>query len=75
MIRAFFPWPGVWFTFPSPEGEGQGEGNQSKLSGKIIKLLPEGKIQVEGKNPMSYKDFINGFGEEGKELLEKLRLS
>lgn len=62
MIRAFYPWPGVWLT------------TTLKNQTKIVKLLPEGKIQVEGKNPTSYKDFINGFGEEGKNLLEKLKL-
>lgn len=63
MIRAFYPWPGVWF--------------RTTLNGqkKIVKLLPENKIQVEGKNIVSYKDFINGFGEKGKEILEKLNLS
>ncbi len=62
MIRAFYPWPGVWFT--------------TSLNGqtKIVKMLPEGRIQVEGKNPMNYKDFVNGFGEKGKELLENLHL-
>ena len=61
MIRAYFPWPGVWF--------------KTKLNGKekVIKLLPNPNysitqllnysflIQVEGKKPMSYKDFINGY--------------
>lgn len=62
-VRAFYPWPSVWF-------------NWYKLNGqtKIVKLLPENRIQVEGKNPMNYKDFINGFGEEGKQLLQKLQL-
>lgn len=61
-IRAYFPWPGIWF--------------KTKLKGqtKIVKLLPNQKIQVEGKNPMNYKDFVNGFGEEGINLLEKLEL-
>lgn len=61
-IRAYYPWPGVWF--------------KANLKGqeKIVKLLPENKIQVEGKNAMSFKDFINGFGEEGKTLLEQLGL-
>lgn len=60
-IRAFSPWPGVWTKFT--------------LNGKevIIKLLPEEKIQVEGKKPMSYRDFINGYP-EGKFLLQKLSL-
>ncbi len=63
MIRAFYPWPGVWFT------------TSLKGQTKIVKLLPEERIQVEGKNPMNYKDFINGFGDEGKILLEKLGLN
>ena len=63
MIRAYFPWPGVWFA--------------TKLNNveKIIKLLPDQKIQVEGKKPVSYKDFLNGYPKEGKEILEKLKLS
>ena len=62
MIRALYPWPGVW--------------TKAILKGqeKIVKLLPEDKIQVEDKNPMSYKDFVNGFGEEGKNLLKQLSL-
>lgn len=62
MIRAYYPWPGVWF--------------ETRIKNKElrIKLLPEGKIQVEGKNPMNYKDFINGYEDEGRKLLEKLNL-
>lgn len=49
MIRAYFPWPSVW--------------TKVEINGKskIIKFLPDQKIQVEGKRPMSYKDFINGY--------------
>jgi len=56
-ILAYFPWPGVWF--------------KTKLNGveKIIKLLPHQRLQVEGKKPMSYKDFRNGYP-EAKELLK-----
>jgi methionyl-tRNA formyltransferase len=56
MIRAYFPWPGVWF--------------KTKLNGteKIVKLLPGQRIQVEGKNPMTHKDFLNGYP-EAKEIL------
>lgn len=60
MIRAYYPWPGVWFNL------------NLKGQAKIVKILPEGKIQVEGKKPMFYKDFVNGFGEEGKRILELL---
>jgi methionyl-tRNA formyltransferase len=59
MVRAYFPWPGVW--------------TQLRINDKLlrIKLLPFGKIQVEGKKPMSYKDFLNGYpGAKG--ILEKL---
>ena len=45
MIRAYFPWPTVW----------------TKIDGKIIKFLPEGKIQPEGKKPMTLKEFANGY--------------
>ncbi|MDO8686905.1 MAG: methionyl-tRNA formyltransferase [Candidatus Berkelbacteria bacterium] len=65
MIRAFYPWPGVWTRLRL------GFGGQAKL--KIIRFLPERKIQVEGKNPMSYKDFLNGYS-WGKSILEKLNL-
>ncbi len=44
MIRAYHHWPSVW----------------TKYQGKVVKLLPEGKVQIEGKNPVSFKDFKNG---------------
>lgn len=63
MIRAYYPWPGVWTRLRL------GSDGQAKL----IKFLPEKKIQVEGKKEMSYEDFINGYP-EGKFLLQKLSL-
>ena len=69
MIRAYYPWPGVWFKNVIARSEAT---KQSGLKNKIIKLLPEGKIQVEGKIPMNYKDFINGYGDEGKTIFQKL---
>ncbi|OIP57627.1 MAG: hypothetical protein COX79_04580 [Candidatus Levybacteria bacterium CG_4_10_14_0_2_um_filter_36_16] len=62
-IRAFFPWPGIYLT--------------ASLGGekKLIKLFPQKKIQVEGKNAVSYKDFINGYGKDAKNVLEKLKLT
>lgn len=62
MMRAYYPWPGVWFKTKL------GTQNQEL---KTIKLLPDEKIQVEGKKPMTYKDFENGY-REGKEILSKL---
>ena len=45
MIRAYYPWPTTW----------------TKWSGKIVKFLPEGMIQMEGKKVISLKDFLNGY--------------
>lgn len=61
IIKAYYPWPGAW--------------TKIKLQNKeiIIKLLPNNKIQVEGKKPVIYKDFINGYA-EGKLILEQLGL-
>ena len=63
MIRAYFPWPGAWTNI--------------RINDKLlrIKLLPENKIQVEGKKPMTYKDFLNGYPKIGKELLSKLGIN
>lgn len=61
-IRAFFPWPGAWTSWEMASGKS-----------RIVKFLPDNMIQVEGKKPMSYKDFINGYP-EGKAFLEKLHL-
>lgn len=73
MIRAYYPWPGVWTSI------------RIRDKGLRIKLLPspvipseiEGSfpflIQIEGKKPISYKDFINGYPEV-KQLFEKLQL-
>lgn len=51
MIRAYYPWPSVW--------------SKVRIRNKElgIKFLPEKKIQIEGKRPMSYKDFFNGYPE------------
>lgn len=45
MIRAYSPWPGVW----------------TRWNNKIVKFLPEDKIQMEGKKPQTKKDFFNGY--------------
>lgn len=45
MIRAYYPWPGVW----------------TRWNGKIVKFLPGNMLQMEGKKPISFKDFLNGY--------------
>ena len=80
MIRAYFPWPGVWTKW-SPSRHPEGAQRPKDL--KIIKFLPSPRhpelvsgsikidsdfrqndnflIQMEGKKPISYRDFINGY--------------
>jgi methionyl-tRNA formyltransferase len=50
MIRAYYPWPGVWTKWRSSTGVS-----------KIVKFLPDKKLQMEGKKPISFKDFLNGY--------------
>lgn len=64
MIRAYYPWPTVWGYWKTKNG---------KI--KLVKLLPDKKIQVEGKKVMSFKDFKNGYQEEGTKLLNELNLA
>ncbi len=45
MIRAYYPWPTAW----------------TKWKGKVVKLLPNQMIQIEGKKVTSVKDFLNGY--------------
>ncbi len=51
MIQAYYPWPGVWTKLRITNKELR------------IKLLPNKMLQVEGKKPVSYKDFLNGYPE------------
>jgi methionyl-tRNA formyltransferase len=44
LIRAFWPWPGVWGLW----------------QGQRIKLLPGGQVQMAGKKPVSLADFLRG---------------
>lgn len=59
LVRAYYPWPGVW--------------TRQIINGKssIIKFLPRQKVQVEGKKPVSIKDFLNGYPEIS-EKMEKI---
>lgn len=47
MIRAFYPWPVVW----------------TKWSEKIVKFYPGKKIQIEGKNPVKYEEFLKTYSD------------
>lgn len=62
MIRAFYPWPGVYTKLKI---------KNEKL--KVIKFLPDSPflIQPEGKKPMTVNEFLNGYPEAEK-FIEKL---
>ena len=45
MIRAYYPWPGVW----------------TKWNNKIVKFLPGGLAQMEGGKPTPWKVFLNNY--------------
>lgn len=55
MIRAYHPWPGVWTRW-SPSAKATEDKNK-----KIVKFLPEGLMQMEGKKAIPLKDFLNGY--------------
>jgi methionyl-tRNA formyltransferase len=59
MIRAFYPWPTAWTKTTINDRE------------VTIKLLPRKKLQVEGKNQVDIKDFLNGYPSM-RETIEKL---
>jgi methionyl-tRNA formyltransferase len=59
MVRAFYPWPGVWTTIRIMNQELR------------IKFLPNKQVQIEGKKPVDVETFIRGYS-EAKPLMEKL---
>lgn len=63
MVRAYYPWPGAWTKIKLAEKE----------EPRIIKFLPDKKIQVEGGREMAYKDFINGYSTADKKLIDFLK--
>lgn len=48
-IRAYYPWPTIWTKTTVNNREMR------------IKFLPNQMLQVEGKNPIHVKDFLNGY--------------
>jgi methionyl-tRNA formyltransferase len=45
-VRALYPWPGAWTKMPN---------------NKILKILPNNLLQLEGKQPISRKQFVAGY--------------
>ena len=63
MVRAYYPWPGVWTKAVLNE----------KGESKIIKFLPNKTVQVEGGNEMPYRDFLNGYPQADSVLVNFLK--
>ena len=59
MVRAYYPWPNVWTKVKVKDHDIR------------VKFLPGKIIQMEGKQPVSLRDFINGYPEL-KESIGKL---
>lgn len=73
--RAFYPWPGLFFMYKGKRckilkcelGEASVAPDELKeIEGELVLGTSKGslkitKLQIEGKKPMSGKDFINGF--------------
>ncbi|KKR81107.1 MAG: Methionyl-tRNA formyltransferase [Candidatus Daviesbacteria bacterium GW2011_GWA1_41_61] len=45
MIRAYYPWPTAW----------------TRWNNKVVKFLPEGLVQMEGKKPVKLEEFLRGY--------------
>jgi methionyl-tRNA formyltransferase len=65
MIRAYHRWPGVWSKIVIARPQ------RGEAISKIIKFLPNGIVQMEGKKPQTVKDFLNGYPEL-KNVIEKI---
>lgn len=59
LIRAYYPWPTAWTKVTLHKEE------------KMLKLLPDHMVQLEGGKPMSIKDINNGYPQL-KEVMVKL---
>jgi methionyl-tRNA formyltransferase len=59
MIRAYYPWPGVWTKIKMKNEELR------------VKFYPEHMIQLEGKKKMHIKEFLNGYPEQ-REFMSRL---
>lgn len=53
-IRAYYPWPTVWTILNTSV-------SSDKEDKKLVKFLPNNRIQVEGKKTVNIKDFLNGY--------------
>jgi len=62
MIKAYYPWPTAWTKVRTKNHES-----------RIMKFLPNGYVQMEGKNQTKLKELLNGYPEL-QEKITKLSL-
>lgn len=63
MIRGLYPWPTAWTRWKSQK-YAEHDASRSKVKSQkemIIKFLPDNMVQPEGKKPMKWKEFLNGY--------------
>lgn len=81
MIRAYYPWPTAWTVWrvnesnSSTTAKDNKESDESKVKERIVKFLPDGFVQLEGKNAIPLKDFLNGYPDFPEPLVQALKLS
>ena len=57
MIRAYYPWPGVWTLWNNKIVKFLPSTSHPELDSGSIKYV----VQMESKKPISFKDFLNGY--------------
>lgn len=62
MIRAYYPWPGAWVKLKIKD----------EIS-KIVKLLPNKMVQLEGKNPVDIETFTRAYPQSGNIIKNLLK--
>lgn len=53
MIHAYYPWPNAWTIWEIK--------SQKEKVKRIVKFLPRGLVQMEGKKAVPLKDFLHGY--------------
>jgi len=73
MIRAYFPWPGVWAEIELRSMNNELRKIKLKFLPNSSPIIHNSKFMIlpEGKRPMTPKEFLNGYP-QAKPLLEKL---
>ena len=61
MVRAYYPWPGVWTKIRIMNKEVRIKLLPARNATHSVAGGPNIMLQVEGKKPVSYKDFLNGY--------------